>query len=101
MSGSGDFTALFPSRINASQFPTPAAAARTNISPSPGTGRGSSSMTITLGGPNLRILAALIIVLTSRQEHRRPALEYDSACEGPIASSPEVSLLRPAERVSA
>ncbi len=73
MSGSGDFTASFPARNNASHGPTPAAATRTKISPSPGIGRGISSMVITSGGPNLWILAALIIVLPSSLPRSRPS----------------------------
>src|SRR3954462_8927500 len=49
-----------PSRMRASQFPTPAAFTRTSTCPAPVSGRGRSSVVITLGGPNRRIRTAFI-----------------------------------------
>src|SRR5262249_14189736 len=49
-----------PSRISASQLPTPAAFTRTSSCPAAGWGRGRSSFMITFGGPNRRTRAAFI-----------------------------------------
>src|SRR5262249_40542978 len=57
------WSSILPSRIRASQLPTPAAFTRTNSCPAAGSGRGRSSFVITLGGPNRRTRAAFIFLL--------------------------------------
>src|ERR1044072_55032 len=63
MRGKG-WSLILPSRMRASQLPTPAAFTRTNSCPDVGCGRGTSSFVITFGGPYRRIRAAFISFLT-------------------------------------
>jgi len=60
ISGKCSWMPLLPSRMSASQGPTPAAYTRIRSCPSAGSGGGNSSYSITLGGPNCRTRAAFI-----------------------------------------
>src|SRR5215813_2147424 len=54
------WSSTLPSRMRASQLPTPAALTRTRSCSAPAFGRGTSSFVITAGGPNRRTRAAFI-----------------------------------------
>src|SRR5262249_47879 len=54
------WSSTLPSRMRASQWPTPAAFTRTSSCPAAGSGSGRSSYVITLRGPNRRTRAAFI-----------------------------------------
>ncbi len=54
------WSSILPSRMRASQFPTPAPFTRTRSCPAAGSGRGKSSFVITFGGPKCRMRATFI-----------------------------------------
>src|SRR5205085_6622137 len=89
VSGGCGATLLLPSRIRASQGPTPVAATFTSTSPDPGTGTATSSTTITSGPPKLWIRAAFMLsapaqyvgmwLMLHRHRRRTPSPAIDNA----------------------